>query len=315
MWYNSISIRKYFGIKTVEECTMKRSSRYFKLAILVILLIGIGVPAHAGWVAVDSNGDKNLISKGIVKNINLNRDEWSLLDVNRGTLTVVNDKDKVYTSGTTKEFCETISGMQKQMMSRGRGRAMPDMEKMMKGMDEAMQGMSPEQRQMMEQMMNRAGVQRPDKQGMGSDKTPGPTVSVSKAGTGDVVAGFKTTHYRVSVGGRVAKELWLTSDSSLMGDIKPYMNKFLQMSQEMSRCTSMRKSMMGGVDLEGSESYQKLMEKGYPMREKDIRSGWVREVITLEQKSIPDAELTLPKGYKKVSFMELMQSQRMGRRR
>ena len=297
----------------MEECTMKRNSRYFTSAVLVVLLIGIGIPAHAGWVAVDSNGDKNLISKGIVKNINLNRDEWSLIDVNRGTLTVVNDKDKVYTSGTTKEFCETFSGMQKRVMSRGRG--MPDMEKMMKGMGEAMKDMSPEQRQMMEQMMNRAGIQRPDKQGKGRDKTSGPTVSVSKAGSGDIVAGLKTTHYKVSVGGRVAKEVWLTSDSSLMSDIKPYMKKFLQMSQEMTRCASMGRRMMGRVDLEGSEAYQKLMEVGYPMREKDIRSGWVREVVKMEKQSIPDAELTLPKGYKKVSFMELMQSQRMGRRR
>ena len=170
---------------------------------------------------------------------------------------------------------------------------------------------------MIEQMMGRArsqmsGMQETSK---GKRKMPEAAVSVAEAGTGDVVAGFKTTHYRVSVKGRVAKEIWLTNDSSLMNDIKPYMNKFLQMSQEMTRCTSLGRRMMGGFDLESSENYQKLMKKGFPLREKDKRSGWVREVVTLEKKSIPDSEFALPKGYKKVSFMELMQSQMGGRRR
>jgi len=132
---------------------------------------------------------------------------------------------------------------------------------------------------------------------------------------GDTVAGFNTTHYQVSVKGRVAKEVWLTNDSSLMNDIKPYMNKFLQMSQEMIRCTSVGRRMMGGFDLESSENYQKLMGKGFPLRGKDKRSGWLREVVKLEKKAIPDSEFALPKGYKKVSFMELMQSQMGGRRR
>lgn len=294
---------------------MKRSSWYFALAGLVALLMAVESPAHAGWVAVDKNGDKNLIGNGIVKNTSPRRDEWSLMDVNAGTLTMVSDKNKAYTSSTARDFCETISGMQKQMMSGARGRAMPDVDKMMKGMNEAMKDMSPEQRQMMEQMMGRTKRQLEGMQEMGRErgKVPASAVSVAEAGTGDIVAGFKTTHYRVSVGGRVAKELWLTADPSLMNDIKPYMNKFLQMSQDIRRCTSMRRSMMGAVDLEGSEAYQKLLEKGYPMKEKDIRSGWMREVVRLEKTSIPDAELALPEGYKKVSFMELMQSQ-MGRR-
>lgn len=122
----------------MEECTMKRSAQYFAFAVLVALLIGVGVPAQAGWVAVDKNGDTNLISKGIVKNSSPRRDEWSLMDVNTGTLTVVSDRNKSYTSGTTQEFCESVSGMQKQMMSGARGRGMPDMEQMMAGMDEMM---------------------------------------------------------------------------------------------------------------------------------------------------------------------------------
>jgi hypothetical protein len=304
----------------MEGWAMKQSLRYFVIVVLVALLIGLRVPAQAGWVAVDKNGDKSQISKGIVKNSNPRRDEWSLMDVNTGTLTVVNDQNKVYTTGTTKEFCETMTGMRNQMMSGGRGmssmKGMPNMEKMMQGMEEAKKGMTPEQRQMMEQMMGRAKKRGGGMPSMGQEASrgPDPTVTVVKAGDGDVVAGLKTIHYQVSVDGRVAKEVWLTNDSALMKDIKPYMNKFLYMSREMSRCTSMRGNMMGGFVVESSEPYLKLMEKGYPLREKDIRSGWVREVKTMEQKSIPETELTLPKGYKPVTFMELMQSQMRGHR-
>ena len=290
---------------------MKRSLHYLVFALSVVLLFGTVIPAQAGWVSIDKSGDTNLISKGMVKNSSPNRDEWSLMDVNSGTLTVVNDRNKMYTSGTTKEFCETISGMQQQMMSGMRGRGRPDMDKMMAGMDEMMKDLDPQQREMMEQMLNRAGSHRPG--GMGKTKRPAPAISIDKA-VGDVIAGFKTTHYRVSVGGRVAKEIWLTNDSAFMKDVKPYMNKFLQMSREMTRCTSMGRSMMGGFDVESSEAYQTLLGKGYPMREKDMRSGWLREVVKLEKRSIPDSELTLPKGYKKVSFSELMQSQMMNHR-
>ena len=194
---------------------------------------------------------------------------------------------------------------------------MADMEKAMKGMNEKMKNMDPKQREMIEKMMGRARNQMSEIQGMGKPKTkmPDSAVSIDQAGTGDVVAGLKTTQYRISVNGRLAKEVWLTNDLSLMKDIKPYMAKFLKMSQEMSRCTSMRRSMMGGFDLEGSQAYQKLMEKGYPLREKDKRSGWVREIVKLEKMPIPDSEFALPKGYKKVSFMELMKSQMVRRRR
>lgn len=67
--------------------------------------------------------------------------------------------------------------------------------------------------------------------------------------------------------------------------------------------------MMGGFNVESSVAYQKLMAKSFPLREKDKRSGWMREVVKLEKKSIPDSEFTIPKGYARVSFMELMQSQ------
>ena len=96
---------------------MKRSSRYFALVVLIAWWVGAGFPAYAGWVAVDKNGDRNLISGGIVKNINPGRDEWSLVDVNKGSLTIVSDKNKAYTSGTTKELCEAMSGMRRQLMS------------------------------------------------------------------------------------------------------------------------------------------------------------------------------------------------------
>jgi len=71
--------------------------------------------------------------------------------------------------------------------------------------------------------------------------------------------------------------------------------------------------MMGGeFDVKNSDEYKKLMHKGYPLREKNILMGQVREVTSMKRKSIPASEFALPKGYKKMSFSEMMQLEMKG---
>lgn len=234
------------------------------------------------------------MSKGVFKHSTPGDPTWTLIDINNGTMTIVDTARKTYTTGTMKEFCGTMAGVQKQMMA---------------GMEQAMASMTPGQRQMMEQMMGK-GAQRPD-----------PKVSIRKGARGDVIAGFKTTRYTVSVDGRPRKEVWLTSDSDLMQDLKPYLDRVLEMS-DMSSCGMKEGGMMGGeFNVESSDAYKKLMHQGYPLREKDIPGGpgrmtaRLREVTSLKRQSIPDSEFALPKGYKKMSFSEMMRQEMKGRNR
>ena len=264
---------------------MRWKQNFFILLAGFVLAAGMALPVHAGWVEVNSDGEKNMFSGGLFKNFTQGEDGWSLMDMNNGTLTIVSNKRKTYTTGTMKEFCATMSGVQNQMMA---------------GMEQAMQGMTPEQRKMMEQMTGRGA------------KRPNPKVSIAKAGSGGVIAGFKTTKYTVSVDGRPSKEVWLTSHAALMKDLKPYLSKILKMS-DMSSCGMEGAGMMGGeFNVENSDEYNKLMHKGYPLREKDILMGQVREVTSMKRKSIPASEFAVPKGYKKMSFSEMMQHEMKG---
>ncbi len=290
-----------FALKQHWEGTVMRfQSKFFILRAGVILLMGMALPAHAGWIELNNDGERIVMSKGVFKHSSQAEPTWTLIDMNSGIMTIIDTERKTYTTGTMKEFCATMAGVQKQMMA--------GMEQALAGMEQAMQGMSPEQRQMMEQMMGR-GAKRPD-----------PKVSIRKGARGEVIAGFKTTRYTVSVDGQPRKEVWLTSDSVLMQDLKPYLDKILEMS-DMSSCGMKEVGMMGAeFDLENSDEYKKLMHLGYPLREKDIPGGpgrmtpRLREVTSLKRQSIPDSEFALPKGYKKMSFSEMMQ-QEMGRGR
>jgi len=89
----------------------------------------------------------------------------------------------------------------------------------------------------------------------------------------------------------------------------------------MSSCGMKQVGMMGAeFDLENSDEYKKLMHLGYPLREKDIpgcpgrMTSRLREVTSLKRQAIPDSEFALPKGYKKMSFSEMMQQEMGGNR-
>ena len=271
---------------------MRWQLNFFITLTGIIFLMAMAPPVHAGWIEMNNDGERIVMSKGVFKHSTQDEDTWSIMDMNNGVLTLFSRKRKTYSTGTMKEFCQTMSAMQKKMMA---------------GMEQALAGMTPEQKRMMEQMMGQGRVKRPD-----------PKVSIAKAGSGGVIAGFKTTKYTVSVDGRPRKEVWLTSDPALMQDLKPYLSKILEMS-DMSRCGMEGMGMMGGeFDVESSDEYQKLMHQGYPLREQDMPGGpgrmvsRLREVTSLKRQSIPASEFAIPTGYKKMSFSEMMQFEMKG---
>jgi len=257
----------------MEDSAMKWISKLFVSLVGITLMAAIALPVHAGWIELDNNGGRVVFSKGLFKNSNQNEDTWSIMNMNSKTMTMVSDKRKIYSTGTTKEYCASMSGMMKKMKA---------------GMEAAMAGMSPEQRQM-----------------MGKGKRPDPKVSIAKVGNGGIIAGFKTTKYLVSVDGKPHKEVWLTTDSALMKATKPYMSKFSEMSDEMSKCTG--SGVMNLFIVENSKEYNKLILTGYTLREKDTMVDNFHEVTSLKQESIPASEFAVPKGYKKMSFEEMMQ--------
>jgi hypothetical protein len=250
------------------------------IAVITLLILSAS-PALAGWKAVDKEGAITLVSNGKFKHVSPEDGMITLFDSAKGTITMVNDREKVYTTGKPQDFCK---GM-KEMMDSAK-----------KQMDEAMANVPPEQRAMMEEMM---------KQSMPTPSTAPaakPSVSIKKAGSGGKVAGWDTDKYQVMVDGKLYEEVWLVSDSAIKKDIaKVDFSAF----QEFSSCT--RDQHGGGQDPEDTPEYMELVKKGWEV--KSVSHGTVEQhssdTVSLEKKDIPESEFSVSPGYRKVGMMEI----------
>jgi hypothetical protein len=252
-----------------EKEIYKMISRKWSLLMAVAVVLWLVIPADAGFVMVDQNGETTLISKGRIKNAS----EGIVLIFNGPSdeMIFINDDQKTYSRGTTDEYCDSLNA---------------NFEQMMKGVPE-------EQRKMMEQMMAKG------KESSGQD------VSIVKLGDGGTIAGYKTVKYKVLAGGELFKEIWLTLDSSLMKEYKllmPVLKKFnsctsrMEMESSPENTPEYQKLSEAGFELK-SVRY----ESGNPEPETDV--------VQLEKKTIPESEFKVPSGYKQVSFAELVKAQ------
>ncbi len=245
------------------------------LALTIIILFS-SIPADAGWIQKHRDGETSLMSKGRVKGFSeSDRGMWTIMDINKGVMTIVDGQRKLYSSGTVNEFCKGAEAMQEKMMA----------------------NIPPEQRQMMEQMMkgNKAGNK--------------PAVSIKKIGAGGKVAGMKTVKYNVMVDGALNREVWVAHDAPIFKEMKKYMGKIARLSSDMQSCMSGSFG-HGQFDLDDSPEYMKLEESGLVVKE--VADGQVtNEIISIEKKKIPESEFQVPAGYKKAPLADFMMGQLM----
>jgi len=153
----------------------------WSVLMAVAVFFWLVIPADAGFVMVDQNGETTLISKGTIKNASEGI-VW-ILNGPRDEMIFINDGQKTYSRGATDEYCNSLSATFEQMM-----KEVPE-----------------EQRKMMTK----------------GKKSSRQDVSIVKSGDGGTIAGYKTVKYKVLVDGELFKEIWLTLDSSLMKEYKP----------------------------------------------------------------------------------------------
>ena len=84
-------------------------SRKWSLLMAVAIVAWLVIPADAGLVMVDQNGDTTLISKGRIKNASEGI-IW-IMDGPRNQMIFIDDDKKMYSSGTPDEYCNSISAM------------------------------------------------------------------------------------------------------------------------------------------------------------------------------------------------------------
>ncbi len=140
--------------------------------------------------------------------------------------------------------------------------------------------------------MKRQGIPVP-----GQTSRPAGKISVSRI-PGATIAGYACDGYRVSTGGTVTEEIWVTGKIDLSKEFGPGIQKeFEELAREA-------KSMgfSGVQEPEDDPAYRKIFESGYLMKMVHKGSGYVQEVTRVEKKAIAASLFEEPKGYKKVPF-------------
>ncbi|MFQ5442859.1 MAG: DUF4412 domain-containing protein [Thermodesulfobacteriota bacterium] len=248
-------------------------SGFLSVLVVAAVILALGGQAHGGWMEVDSHSGTTYLSEGKVKNVPRDKSGvWSVFDVNKSTITLVNPAERSYTEFDVDKFCGEMKSMMGSMMS----------------------GMTPEQRAMMEQMMGGGGHKK------------APKVSVVRRGTGTRLAGYNTVMYSVAVNGRPYKDVWLATGAAIVKDVRKYIKKAMEMSTKMESCT--RVGPGGGSPApETTAEYMGLLEKGWPMKELNRESGEVEaEVTSLKKKNVPASEFRVPAGYRRVGMKDMM---------
>ncbi|KMY66324.1 hypothetical protein AAU61_17855 [Desulfocarbo indianensis] len=87
-----------------------------RLVFALICLALVAAPAWAGWVQVEKEGEKLLISQGRIKTVPEDPAEgWTVMDFKKGQILVVNPQDRTYAQATLQQFCQTMQQFVSQM--------------------------------------------------------------------------------------------------------------------------------------------------------------------------------------------------------
>jgi len=125
-------------------------------------------------------------------------------------------------------------------------------------------------------------------------------IVIRDSGAGERLQGYETRHYQVLVDGELLEELWLAAKIQVASEI-----------DLVAFGTAMQKMLGGGALSQGyeeSETYRKLRAGGYPLRQVLYFVGEksTLEVTSVTIKELSPADFAVPKGFKKVGYVELL---------
>jgi len=126
-------------------------------------------------------------------------------------------------------------------------------------------------------------------------------VVVRDLGAGERLQGYETRRFQVLLDGEVLEELWLAPKIQVASEI-----------DLVAFGTAMQKMLGGGAGLsqgyEESETYRNLRAIGYPLRQVLFFVGEksTLEVTSVTVKELPLSDFTVPKGFTKIGYAELL---------
>lgn len=245
------------------------------IAVLLLCIISGFVNAQ-GWVISDDDGSTTYISGDWIRIEDPDEGSFSsIFNMESKSLIIISHQNESYADGTMSDYCNAIKAMTSGMM----------------------EGMTPEQREMMEAYMSK------------SQSGPPPSVKIEHLGSGGNIAGYNTEKYKVMVDGELYEEIWISKEGDLKTLVEMFSEKVEPLTSEMVKCSAV--GINFEQDPEFSEAYKELQRSG--MELKSMRYEYGTPIIgssvnSIERKSIPASEFKPPAGYSKVEFGEFMGS-------
>jgi len=246
----------------------------------LVLALGIVVPAHSQgvyWETVASGGPggaKERISTvyhmpGRLKSVEANG-ETTIMLIDKRVIYTLDPKKMTYSEMTFDE----LEGAMKEVSAM--------MSEKTAEMQKEMEGMSDDERKMVEQMM---------KGKMPGSMTAGPAkeakMDAKRTGKRETIAGRECTEIVVTEDGKEYLKAWATKDVKAFDGMKNDMEEFRKL---MSSLNPM-------IPKGHAEAMRKI--EGFPMIV-EMKNGMKQEVRKIETGAIDDGEFEIPADYKKV---------------
>ncbi len=243
------------------------------VALLVVLCIGAlalaqGIYTETNTTVQAAGGQtfpgQSYFMPKMMKTVS--HDQEIIVRLDKQMIYKVNVSEKTYSEITFEEW---ESQMKK---------ASAEMDSKMAELQKKLEGMPPEQRKMMEQLMS---AQMAGKNGQAAK------LDVKNTGETKSIAGFSTTKYLVTQDGKEFITAWVTNDIKGFASLR---KDYEEMSSRLAAS-----SPGGGSSL--VEALKKI--NGYPL-ELDMAMGVSTVTTKVESKAIPASEFEVPAGLTKV---------------
>lgn len=270
---------------------------YRNLAWSALSVFACAGQASAGWVIdqVVKGGDEAgrqqvALQANQMKTLVLGSDGKPqmafILDLNAETFTQVNYQERSYTTAKVQEYAQMLQGAMKGAMG---------------AMDQAMKDMSPEERQMMEQMMGSKMPQAGPKPGACRE----PRIEMRKTGQQATIGGYPAVGYELVADGKAESELWIAKGITAWKELDP--KKLERVMGELVKAAPRCGSASGRQSGRGEDQAWKLAGEGYPVKTvARSGSGATVEVVKAESRAVPASEFQPPANFTRQTLSEMM---------
>jgi uncharacterized membrane protein len=291
-----------------KEASMASRSRVWPLITGLLLVLTTAPPALAGYIMIDDQDNRTVISLGRIKIVPKQGRTVFALDVGRGRLWLADLEARRAWEGTVDEYCE---GM-RSTLGTGTTGTQPRRADRTKEFERQLEKLSPEQREQMRQFVEKlTQMSQQAKRRAAAAPTAPREVLVQSTTETAIVAGLLARKYQVFVGGRVYEDIWLTPDLSLASELN--VERTADTFGRMVGCLAGARKQSDDV-VEASPEYARLYRLGWPLKivlYEDAQGkpveGQTRLLVTkMERLDVPESEFTLPADYQRAPLDEVL---------